>query len=87
MIGAAICGFAASSWWAAHETEWDRVKIVVEMEIVWTVLATLVYLYAILAMSYPPLAWVGAVIMALFAIAFGYFYTQESAVKMAAAPH
>jgi hypothetical protein len=87
MIGAAVCGFAASSFWATRETEWGRVKIVVQMEIVWTVLATLVYLFAILAAGYSASAWVGAIIMALFAVAFGYFYMQESAVRMAAAPH
>ena len=83
LIGAAICAFAASSWWALHETQWERVKIVVEMELVWTVVGTLVLVYGMLAFAYPVLAWISPIILALFAIAFGYFYTQESAVKMA----
>jgi hypothetical protein len=87
LVGAAICSFAASSWWAAHETEWERVRIVVEMEIIWTVLAGLVFAYAIIALGYPLLVWVGTVMMALFAIAFGYFYALESAAKMSAVPH
>lgn len=87
LVGAAILGFAASSWWAAHETEWERVKIVVEMEIVWTVLATLVYLFAIVATGYPAGAWLGVIIMALFAVAFGYFYTQQSAARVSTVPH
>jgi hypothetical protein len=87
LVGAAICAFAASSWWAAHETEWERVKIVVEIEIIWTVLATLVFALAILVMGYATLVWIGALIMALFAIAFGYLYREQTALMISAVPH
>lgn len=80
LIGAAICAFAASSWWAIHETEWAHVKIIVEAEIVWTVLATLVEVYGNIGMGYPIMAWLGAVIMAAFAVAFGYFYMRQQSV-------
>lgn len=87
LVGAAICAFAASSWWAVHEVEWARVKIIVEAELVWTVLATLVEISGNIGMGYPVLAWSGAIIMALFAIAFGYFYfRQQSAAVTAVAP-
>ena len=35
LVGAAILGFGASSWWAYKETAWEKVKIVLQMEIVW----------------------------------------------------
>ncbi|MGE5140275.1 MAG: hypothetical protein ACM3JD_12490 [Rudaea sp.] len=80
MVGAALCGFAASSWWAWHETEWAAVKIIVEMEILWTVLGALVSIYGVLFAAYPPSLWINALLMVLFAIAFGYFYLQETSM-------
>lgn len=86
LVGAAICAYAASSWWAVHETEWERIKIVVETEIVWTVVGTLALVYGLLTMGYPAAGWISPIILALFAVAFGYFYTQQSAVKMVSSP-
>ncbi len=76
LIGAAILGFAVSSWLAYRETDREAVRIVVQMEIVWTVLATLVMLWGLLlaTVAFPAVAWVFAVVFALFAIAFAYFY-------------
>lgn len=87
LVGAAICAFSATSWWALHEVDWAHIKIIVEAEIVWTVLATLVEISGNLGMGYPALAWTGAIVMALFAVAFGYFYVkQQSAATTAVAP-
>lgn len=80
VIGAAILGFTASSWWAYHETEWARVRIVTEMEIVWTVLGALATLWGILFSGLPALAWLNVILLALFALAFGYYYMQEGAM-------
>lgn len=81
-VGAAILGFAVSSWLGYVAQSWAAVKIVVQMEIAWTVLGTLVFLYYLVVFT-PRLepagwGWVFAVILALFAIAFGYAYYQES---------
>jgi hypothetical protein len=86
VIGAATLAFGASSWWAWHEVEWERVKIIVETEIVWTVLATLIYLYAVLGAGYPASFWLGVILMAAFFVAFGYFYTRQGAAAIQPAP-
>jgi hypothetical protein len=77
LIGAATLGFAASSWWAYRETKWDSVKIVVQMEVFWTALGTLVLLWGLIFAGAPVFGWVHAVILAGFAIAFGAFYSRH----------
>ena len=77
LVGAAILAFGASSWLGYRETAYERVKIVVATEIVWTVLATLVMVYALLFASFPPMGWINALIMAIFAVLFGYFYMRK----------
>jgi hypothetical protein len=76
LVGAAILGFTSGSWWAYKETAWDKVKIVVQMEIVWTILATLVILYGLLFTGLPAVGWLNAIIHACFAAAFTYFYSR-----------
>jgi hypothetical protein len=73
-VGAAILGFAASSWFACKETLWDRVKIGVQAEIVWTILATLTMLWAVVFVGLPTALWMNVVIMGAFAVAFTTFY-------------
>ena len=77
LVGAAVLGFGASSWWAYKATAWDKVIIVVQMEIVWTILGTLVMLWGLLFAGLPVFGWVNAIILAAFAAAFGYFYFQK----------
>jgi len=77
MVGAAILAFTASSWFCYLAAEWDKVKIVVQAEIVWTVLATLVLLYGLLFARLPTAEWINAIIMAGFAVAFIYFYSKK----------
>ena len=48
IIGAAILAFSASSWYCYMNPEWERVKIVVLAEIVWTVLNVLINLYGLI---------------------------------------
>lgn len=86
MIGAAVLAFAASSWFAYHEAPWERVKIVVEMELVWTILGTLVMLWGLLLAGLPAIGWVNAVILAGFAVAFGFFYFREASLVSRPAP-
>jgi hypothetical protein len=77
LVGAAILAFAASSWWAYREAVVDKVRIVVNMEIVWTVLASLVILYGLIAGLLPAVGWLNFIIMAAFAVAFVVFRPQE----------
>jgi len=77
LVGAAMLGFAASSWLSYKATVWEKVKIVVQMEIVWTVLAALVFLWGILFAALPVFGWVGFVLMVGFAAAFNVFYARS----------
>jgi hypothetical protein len=82
LIGAAILGVATSSWLAYNEAAWERVKIVVEMEIVWTVLGALVLLGGLFFASLPAIGWVNVIILGGFAVAFGLFFVREAPVVL-----
>ncbi len=77
LVGAAILGFTASSWFAYRENLWEKVKIVVQMEIVWATLGTLVMLWGLIFAGLPAIGWVNAVLLAGFAAAFSTFYFRE----------
>jgi hypothetical protein len=76
-IGAAVLAFSASSWYCYKAADWEKVKIVVQAEIVWTVLAALVGLYGLLIAGQPAANWISVIIMAGFAAAFIYFYSKK----------
>ncbi len=77
LLGAAILAFGASSWWAYRAVLWERVRIVVQTEIAWATLGTLVMLWALLFAGLPTFGWVNAIILGAFAVAFTFFYTRE----------
>src|SRR5512136_2623870 len=77
VIGAAVLAFTASSWYCYKNPEWERVKIVVLAEIVWTVLNALLTLYGLVFAGAPAANWINFVIMAGFAAAFIYFYYKK----------
>ncbi len=74
LVGAAILAFAASSILAYRETDWERVIIIVRTEIIWTGLATLVFLVGLVFWDAPAIAWLYALLMAGFCAAFSVFY-------------
>jgi hypothetical protein len=76
LLGAALLGITSTSWFAYKATTWESVKIVVQMEIIWTILGTLVTLGGIFMVGLPVMAWLNAIILAAFAVAFTYFYTK-----------
>jgi hypothetical protein len=77
LLGGALLGFAVSSWLSYKANSWESVRIVVLMEIVWPTLGALVTLYALLFAGFPALAWINAIILAAFAVAFGWFYSRK----------
>jgi hypothetical protein len=77
IVGAAVLAFAASSWLCYKAAEWNKVKIVVQAEIVWASLAALVSLYGVLFAGMPATMWIQVIIMAGFAAAFIYYYTKK----------
>jgi hypothetical protein len=81
-VGAAILGYAASSWLGYLAHEWREVKIIVQAEIPWTFLAAALSLWFIVDGILLPVAWVNFVIMILFFVAFVFFYWREETVPM-----
>jgi len=78
LLGAALIAFAASSWFAYRQTVWERVKIVVQMEIVWTILGVLATLYGLTFEGLPAgESLPNVVILGAFAVAFIFFYTRR----------
>jgi signal transduction histidine kinase len=77
LLGAALVAFAASSWFAYRETVWERVKIVVQMEIVWTILGVLATLWGLMFEGLPTADWMNVLILGAFAVAFIFFYSRR----------
>ena len=74
-----LLGLCVSSWLGYRATRWDEVRIVVQMEIVLTVLGGLIGLYSALFAGAPLFIWVSIVIYLGFAAAWSYFYLQAKA--------
>ncbi len=77
IIGAAMVGISSTSWFAYKNPIWDKVRIVVLMEIIWTVLAALATVWGIYFEGFPLVAWMNAILMAIFAVLFFLFYRKE----------
>jgi len=74
LLGAALLGYGTSSILAYRETAWEKVIIVVRMEIVWTALGALTIVWGLIFGAMPAIGWLNAIIMAAFAVAFSVFY-------------
>jgi hypothetical protein len=77
LLGAAILGYGISSWLVYRDTVWERVKIVIQMEIVWTGLGALVMLWGLVFEGVPAIGWLYAVLLAAFTVAFSVFYFRK----------
>jgi hypothetical protein len=77
LVGAALVAFAASSRFAYQQPFWENVKIVVQMEIVWTVLGVLAMLYGLIFEGLPSGDWMNVIILGAFAVAFIFFYSRR----------
>jgi drug/metabolite transporter (DMT)-like permease len=77
LIGAAMLGISCTSLLAYKNPDWDKVRITVILEIIWTVLGTLAMVWAILFEGFPPITWMNAGIFIVFAVFFLVFYARE----------
>ena len=78
-FAAALLALAVSSWFGYRAASWQEVRIVVQMEIAFTVLGALAGLYGVLMVGAPIFTWVAIVIFVAFAAAWIYFYSQAKA--------
>jgi len=76
LAGAATIAFGMSSWLAYQADVWEKVKIVVQAELVWTVLGALAILWGLLDGALPTVAWLNFGLLAGFAVVFGYSYSR-----------
>lgn len=74
LYGAATIALGVSSILAAMSRTFERVDIVLQMEVVYTLLAVLGGLYAIFFAQGSAMLWLGVAIFAIFLLAFGYYY-------------
>ena len=77
LLGAALIGIGVSSWLAFKNQIWESVKIVVIMEIIWCGLGTVVMLWGMFTQGLPPIGWMNTLLMAFFAVTFGFFLIRE----------
>jgi hypothetical protein len=77
LVGAAILGYSATSMAGYRARKWAEVKIVVEGEFVWTGLAATLSLWLLLDGTWPTIGWLLFGLMALFFVAFGYYFWRE----------
>lgn len=77
LVGAASLAFAFGAVWAWFDHAWDRVRIVLAMQIAWTVLFALALLWDIGIGGSPVELLPAAVLMAVFAVFFIAFYLRE----------
>jgi len=75
-FAAALLALAVSSWFGYRAASWQEVRIVVQMEIAFTVLGALAGLYGVLMVGAPIFTWVAIVIFVAFAAAWIYFYSR-----------
>ena len=78
-FGAVTLALSFKDWICLCAKLWSEVRIIVLMEIVWTLLATLLSIYLLLfaVISAPLLGiWVNLVIYAAFFVAYTYFYIK-----------
>ena len=70
--------FGLGYLWGFRAENWEQVQIVVEMEVVWTVLGALATMWAIFSGALPAIGWLNVAVLLVFAVAFGYFWAKEN---------
>jgi hypothetical protein len=80
-LGAAFIGIALSSLLAWRETEWIKVKIIVQMEIAWLAIGLNFNLWIAFTYFPPIIIWLHIIIFLVFLIAFSWFYYIQEIKK------
>ena len=76
VIGAFTLALAVKDWLGYLAKQWTEVRIIVLMEVVWTLFAALVFLRAVLLGLVPATFWSMVVMSAVFFVAWTYFYIK-----------
>ena len=81
VLGAAVIAFAFGAGLAYLERAWERVKIVVLVQVVWMILYTITLAWGILAGGITTDAWPPTIIGAVFAVLLTILYIREEKIK------
>ncbi len=73
LIGAAVLGYGVGAGLAWRRELWQRVRIVVAMQAVWSLLGAAVIVWAIVYENLPPLEWLNVAILGVFGVTFVYY--------------
>ena len=74
VIGAVFIAFGVASAQAYRQAVWESVKLLVQMQMTWTVLVSALMLWGLLAGDLPVLGWAYFVMVIGFALLFFSFY-------------
>ena len=79
VFGAAIIGLTSGSVLALLDNEWEHVKILVRIEIVWLLLGIIAMILGMLdtTVNYPVFGWVNVLILAFLFVLFSISYYKE----------
>lgn len=80
VLGAAVVAFALGAALAYVERAWDRVRIVVLLQVIWMILYTITMAWGILAGGITTAAWPPTIIGAVFAVLLGVLYLREERI-------
>ena len=73
---AALLALGTGSWLGYRTTGWERVRILVQMEIVFSVLGALAALCGAFVVGAPAFNWLAIAVFAIFAVAWVVYYRQ-----------
>ena len=77
VLGAACVAFAFGAALAYMERSWDKVRIVVLLQVAWMVVYTITMAWGLLAGGITPAAWPPTIVGAFFAILLAVLYLRE----------
>jgi hypothetical protein len=77
VFGAAIIGLTSGSVLALLDPEWEKVKILVRIELVWLFLGILAMVYGMLTSDYPVFGWVNILVLIFLFTLFSVGYYKE----------
>ena len=81
VLGAAVLAFALGAWLAYRERAWEKVRIVVLVQVVWLILYTLTMAWGLLIGGIAAEAWAPTIIGAIFAVLLLIFYIRQNRIK------
>jgi len=81
VLGAAVVAFAVGAGLAYIERAWDKVRIMVLLQVIWMILYTVTMAWGILAGGITPAAWPPTIIGAVFAVLLTILYAREERMQ------